>query len=80
MEERKIIKVHKGDKKKIAIMCGVTVRTVYNALHWHSDTSKENEIRECAKKYFENSVDYYMDRGRIVGKPSKLIKLNNFTF
>lgn len=31
---------------------------------------------EQAKKYFENSVDYYMDRGRIVGKPSKLIKLN----
>lgn len=53
MEERKIIKVHKGDKQKIAIMCGVTIRTVYNALHWHSDTSKENEIRECAKKYFE---------------------------
>jgi L-threonylcarbamoyladenylate synthase len=33
------------------------------------------DIKE-AKKYFGNSVDYYMDRGRIVGKPSKLIKLN----
>ena len=28
-----------------------------------------------AKKYFGDSVDYYLDRGRITGKPSKLIKL-----
>jgi len=32
------------------------------------------DIKE-AKKYFGDSVDYYMDRGRITGKPSKLIKL-----
>jgi len=32
------------------------------------------DIKE-AKKYFGDSVDYYMDRGRIAGKPSKLIKL-----
>jgi len=32
------------------------------------------DIKE-AKKYFGNSVDYYMDMGRLAGKPSKLIKL-----
>lgn len=32
------------------------------------------DIKE-AKKYFSDSVDYYLDKGRIDGKPSKLIKL-----
>ncbi|MFZ3011546.1 MAG: L-threonylcarbamoyladenylate synthase [Minisyncoccia bacterium] len=34
------------------------------------------EDTEEAKRYFGGVIDYYMDRGRIVGKPSKLIKLN----
>ena len=31
---------------------------------------------EEAKKYFGDEIDYYMDIGRLVGKPSKLIRLN----
>lgn len=29
-----------------------------------------------AKEYFKDGVDYYMDRGKIIGKASKLIKLH----
>jgi L-threonylcarbamoyladenylate synthase len=29
-----------------------------------------------AKKYFENSIDYYLDGGTIIGKASKVIKLH----
>lgn len=32
------------------------------------------DVKE-AKKYFGDAVDFYMDRGRIASKPSKLIKL-----
>ncbi len=34
------------------------------------------EDTEQAKNYFGDEVDYYMDIGKLTGKPSKLIKLN----
>lgn len=52
MTRRKAIKVHRGDIKKLSAMCGVSERTVYNALHWNADTLNENKVRECANKYF----------------------------
>ena len=52
MRKKKPIKVHKGDVSKLAIMCNVSCKTVYNALHWRSDTINENNVREQALKYF----------------------------
>lgn len=52
MTKKKPIKVHKGDAKKLAIMCGVSIKTVYNALHWNADTLNENKVRKCAMDYF----------------------------
>ena len=52
MTKRKVIKIRTGETIHLAKMCGVSRRTVYNALHWHSDTTAENKVRECAKKYF----------------------------
>jgi uridine phosphorylase len=53
MNNRKPIKLHKGDVKKLALMCGTSTRTVYSALHWNADTKKENEVRETCLKYFD---------------------------
>jgi hypothetical protein len=53
MTKRKPIKLHKGDVKKLAIMCGVTTRTVYNALHWRADTKGENDVRDKCIRYFD---------------------------
>ena len=50
--KKKPIKVHKGDVKKLASVCEVSRKTVYNALHWNSDTLNENKVREYAFKYF----------------------------
>ena len=52
MAKSKPIKVHKGDVTKLAIMCKVSTKTVYNALHWNSDTANENKVRAYAMKYF----------------------------
>jgi hypothetical protein len=53
MAKRKPIKMHKGDVKKLAILCGVSTKTVYNALHWRADTESENEVRRQALTYFD---------------------------
>ena len=53
MAKRKPIKLHNGDVKKLAIMCSVSTKTVYNALHWRADTANENLVREHALKYFD---------------------------
>ena len=53
MAKRKPIKMHKGDVKKLAIQCGVSTKTVYNALHWRADTESENEVRRQALTYFD---------------------------
>ena len=51
MTKRKPIKLYKDDVKKLSIMCGVSTKTVYNALHWRADTVNENLVREHALKY-----------------------------
>lgn len=53
MAKRKPIKLHKGDVKKLAIMCNVSTKTVYNALHWRADTANENHVRDTCMKYFD---------------------------
>lgn len=48
--KRKPIKIRKGTKKMLADACGVSLATVYNALHWDADTTEQNLVRERAKQ------------------------------
>lgn len=41
-----------------------------------SNYSPAKNIKE-AKKYFGNNVDFYLDAGDLISKPSKLIKIEN---
>lgn len=41
--------------------------------------SRPSENIEEAKKYFGDTVDFYLDKGTIISKPSKIIYLNNET-
>jgi transcriptional antiterminator len=57
MAKRKPIKIRRTTHKQstiklLATECGVSTRTVYNALHWHSDTENENKVRKIALELY----------------------------
>lgn len=48
--KRKPIKIRQGTKKMLADACGVSLVTVYKALHWDADSTEQNLVRERAKQ------------------------------
>ena len=50
MANRKPIKLKKGCKRKLAKILGVSVPTIYNAMHWKCDSDVQNLVRKAAKE------------------------------
>lgn len=50
MTKRKPIKLRIGTKEKLAEYCGVSLTTVYNAMHWTADSDEQNRVRAAARK------------------------------
>lgn len=48
MRKRKAIKLKSGKKRELAKICGVSIRTVYSALHWENDTDAQELVRKKA--------------------------------
>lgn len=48
MRKRKAIKLKSGKKPELAKICGVSIRTVYSALHWENDTDAQELVRKKA--------------------------------
>lgn len=46
--KRKAIKIVNGKKPELARICGVSLRTVYSALHWENDTPAQALVRKRA--------------------------------
>ena len=49
MAKRKPFKLKYGKRKELAKIAGVDTTTVWRAINYHSDTDKENQIRQLAK-------------------------------
>lgn len=45
---RNAIKIINGKKPELAKACGVSLRTVYAALHWDNDTPAQDLVRKKA--------------------------------
>lgn len=45
---RNTIKIINGKKTELAKACGVSLRTVYAALHWDNDTPAQDLVRKKA--------------------------------
>lgn len=50
MTKRKPIRLRVGTKEKLADHCGVSLTTVYKAMHWDADSDDQNRVRAAAKQ------------------------------
>lgn len=50
MAKRKVIKLKRGAKKKLAAILGVSEPTIYNAVNWKCDSDLQNLVRQKAKE------------------------------
>lgn len=50
MQKKKRIKLRRGAKKKLAIICGVSTETVRKACLWNTDSEAENLVRKRAEE------------------------------
>lgn len=50
MARKRHIRLKYGKISELAKACGVSSRTVNNALAWRSDNDTENRVREMAKE------------------------------
>lgn len=62
-KKRKAIKIINGKKPELARICGVSLRTVYSALHWENNTPAQDLVRK--KAYELGFVKKFDKRGFI---------------